>query len=424
MSLKIDIETLNNEDRDKINKDLTVRIESKMGMTKTLYMYEIVNEDIYLPFSYAINEMKRSRRLRSEYSRMSIEFAATLRDAQKIIKDEAISCLNKTGSVIISCYTGFGKSICAINLAQTIKLKTLIIVNKIVLINQWKESISNFCPETKVQKLTSKSIFDTEADFYIVNAINVEKLGKTFLKDIGLIIVDEAHLIMAETLSKSLKYISPRYLVGLTATPYRPDGFDILLELYFGKNKIIREMKREHFVYKVYTGFKPVMEKCENGKINWGALLKSQSEDEKRNELIVNIVKKFKDRTFLVLTKRVEQAKLLLKKIKEAGENVSSLIGSQQEFDHDCRILVGITSKCGTGFDFPKLDALLLACDVAQYFIQVLGRVFRKLDTIPLVFDLIDDNPILMSHFRDREETYIKTGGKLINFNRKFSDLF
>lgn len=424
MSLKINTETLSNETIDKINENLIVRINNGSSLVKTLYMYEIINENIYLPFSYAVNELKRKRRLRSDFSGMNIDFAASLRDAQKIVKEEAINLLNKTGSVIISCYTGFGKSICAINLAQTIKLKTLIIVNKIVLINQWKESILNFCPDSNIQKLTSKSVFDSTADFYIINAINVEKLGKEFLKDIGLIVVDEAHLIMAETLSKSLKYISPRYLIGLTATPYRPDGFDVLLELYFGKNKIIREMKRDHFVYKVYTGFKPIMEKCENGKINWGALLKSQSEDEKRNELIVNIVKKFKDRTFLVLTKRVEQAKLLFQKIKEEGEDVASLIGSQQEFNRDCRILVGITSKCGTGFDFPKLDALLLACDVAQYFIQVLGRVFRKLDTIPLVFDFIDDNPILLKHFREREETYIKCGGRLINFNRKFSDLF
>jgi superfamily II DNA or RNA helicase len=424
MSLKINTETLSNETIDKINENLIVRINNGSSLVKTLYMYEIINENIYLPFSYAVNELKRKRRLRSDFSIMNIDFAASLRDQQKVVKEEAINLLNKTGSVIISCYTGFGKSICAINLAQTIKLKTLIIVNKIVLINQWKESILNFCPDSNIQKLTSKSAFDSTADFYIINAINVEKLGKEFLKDIGLVVVDEAHLIMAETLSKSLKYISPRYLIGLTATPYRPDGFDVLLELYFGKNKIIREMKREHFVYKVYTGFKPEMEKCENGKINWGALLKSQSEDEKRNELIVNIVKKFKDRTFLVLTKRVEQAKLLFQKIKEEGEDVSSLIGSQQEFNRDCRILVGITSKCGTGFDFPKLDALLLACDVAQYFIQVLGRVFRKLDTIPLVFDFIDDNPILLKHFREREETYIKCGGRLINFNRKFSDLF
>jgi superfamily II DNA or RNA helicase len=424
MSLKVDIETLDNNIRDKINDNLTLKIDNKMGgLTRTLYTYEILNDDIYLPFAFAVNELKISRKSRKDFSSMNTEFVATLRDEQKIVKDEAIKHLNKTGSVLISLYTGGGKTVTSISLAQTIKLKTLVIVNKIVLINQWKDSILTFCPEANIQKLTSKSSFDKDSDFYIINAINVEKLGKNFFKDIGLVIVDEAHLIMAETISKSLKYISPRYLIGLTATPYRPDGFDILLELYFGKNKIIREMHREHRVYMVETGFKPRMEKTENGRVNWGAILKDQSEDENRNKIIINIVKHFSDRNFLVLTKRVEQGKLLYNELKSLGENVDSLIGNKQDFDRNCRILVGITSKCGTGFDFPKLDALLLACDVDQYFIQVLGRVFRTKDTLPFIFDLVDNNPILLKHFKSRREVYEKTGGKIVNFNRKFPEL-
>jgi superfamily II DNA or RNA helicase len=424
MSLIIDIDSLDNVDREKINNNLTLKIDNKIGgLVKTLYIYEIINNNIYIPFSYAVTQLNRKRRERNEFSVMKTKFCASLRPEQQIVKDEAIQFLNKTGSVIVSCYTGFGKTVGAISLAQTIKLKTLIIVNKIVLINQWKESIMTFCPEAKVQKLTTKSKFDESADFYIVNAINVEKFGKSFFNDIGLCVIDEAHLIMAETLSRSLKYISPRYLIGLTATPYRPDGFDILLELYFGRNKIIREMNREHRVYMVKTGFKPKMEKTDNGRVNWGAILKAQSEDEKRNDLIVKIVQEFSDRNFLVLTKRVEQGKLLYRKLHDLGENVDSLIGSQQEFDHECRILVGITSKCGTGFDFPKLDALILACDVDQYFIQVLGRVFRKRDTTPYIFDLVDDNPILYKHFQNRKEVYEKTGGKIVNFNKKYPDL-
>jgi superfamily II DNA or RNA helicase len=424
MSIILNVNSIANNLIDKINEDLVLKIDNKVGgITRTLYIYEILNDYIFLPLWYSANELKIPRRNRKEFSVMSINFEATLRDEQKIIKDEAISSLNKSGCVLISCYTGFGKSILAINLAYTIKLKTLVIVNKLVLIKQWEESILNFCPNAKVQKVTAKTKYNGDADFFIINAMNVEKMGKKYFNDIGLCIVDEAHLIMAETLSKSLKYISPRYLIGLTATPYRPDGFDRLLELYFGKNKIIREMNREHLVYHVKTGFKPKMVKTENGKVNWGLILQEQSENENRNKLIINISQHFKDRNILILTKRVEQGKLIFNILKELGENVSSLIGTQQEFDKDCRILVGTTSKCGTGFDFAKLDALILACDVDQYFIQVLGRIFRRKDTIPLVFDLVDDNPILIKHYKNREEVYCKIGGKIIDFNRKFSKL-
>ena len=70
--------------------------------------------------------------------------------------------------------------------------------------------------------------------------MNIPKFNKSFLSQIGSIIVDECHLIVAEKLSKSLLSLSPRYCIALSATPYRIDGLNILLDLYFGPNKIIK----------------------------------------------------------------------------------------------------------------------------------------------------------------------------------------
>ena len=159
------------------------------------------------------------------------------------------------------------------------------------------------------------------------------------------------------------------------------------------------------------------MELSENtGKVNWGAVLKKQSENEERNELIIKIIQKFNERNILVLCKRVEQSTYIFKRLKELGESVTSLIGSQQEFDRDARVLVATNSKAGTGFDHPKLDALLLACDLDSYYIQALGRIFRTKDTVPVVFDLVDDNPILIKHYKNRREVYTECGGKILNF--------
>jgi superfamily II DNA or RNA helicase len=107
----------------------------------------------------------------------------------------------------------------SINIACQIKLKTLVIVNKIILMKQWEESILKFCPTAAVQRLTPKSELLEDIDFYIINAINVSKRGKNLFRNIRTCIVDECHLIMAETLSKSLNYVQPRYLIGLSATP-------------------------------------------------------------------------------------------------------------------------------------------------------------------------------------------------------------
>jgi superfamily II DNA or RNA helicase len=289
MSLKINIDDLDNQYRDKINNDLTIKIENKsgMGMSKSIYLPEIDDQFIYTPFAYSITELDKKRRERKEFSEINVKFDGELKEEQKIVKKEALSHL-KTGSVIISCYTGFGKTILAINLACVIKLKTLIIINKVILIKQWEDSIKRFCPDASVQKLTTKSKI-TDSDFYIMNAINVKKMGDKFFNDIGLCIIDECHLIMAESLSKSLHFISPRYLIGLSATPYRPDNLDILLELYFGKNKIIRTMKRKHIIYQVNTGFIPKMEKLENSTIQHCSEIDicSALVDEIRSKIIV-----------------------------------------------------------------------------------------------------------------------------------------
>jgi len=424
MSIKTNIDTLNQDKRDKINNELKLELKGP-GMSKWIFPFDLIGDDLFVPFAYGIRQLKLKRPLRDTFTVMNRKFEGILRDEQLIVKKEAIDILDKQGSVIISAYPGFGKTIGSISLACRMKLKTLIIVNKIVLINQWADSINTFCPSAKIQKLTTKSEFDNECDFFIMNAINVPKMGPNFFKNIGNCIVDELHLIMAEGLSKSLQNICPRYLIGLSATPYREDGLDGLISYFFGDDKIIRKLHRKHIVYKVETGLKIELELSDStGKVNWGAVLKEQSENQERNDLIVKIVEHFKDRTFLILCKRVDQANYFIKALENKGENVDSLVGSKQDFNRDCRILVGILSKVGTGFDWSKLNGLILACDLEAFFIQSLGRVFRTKDTIPIVFDIIDKNPILMKHYNSRVETYRECGGIIKSFNRQFPEFF
>jgi superfamily II DNA or RNA helicase len=417
MSILTNIESLSFQKRQNISKDLELKIENKFaGEPRYVYPFEIVDDNIVLPFAYAAQKVKLKRPDRDSFPKMAVKFDGVIREEQTSIIRESQSILSSTGSVMISCYTGCGKTCCSIKLACTVGFKTLVVVNKLVLMKQWKESIMKFCPKANVQILTTKSK-KTEADFYIMNAQNIEKMGTSFFADIGLVIVDEAHLIMAETLSKSLQYVFPRYLIGLTATPYRPDGLNILLELYFGKQKVIRELHREHKVYKVTTEFKPTVEYAVNGRVNWGTILDSQAQDVGRNDIILKIIRHFKDRNFLVLVKRIAQGEYLQQKLLELGEDVTSLLGSNQEFEVTSRILIGTTSKVGTGFDHPKLDTLLLATDVEEYFIQFLGRVFRTKDSVPFIFDLVDNYSILNKHWNTRRKVYQDHGGTIHNLN-------
>ena len=418
MSIITEIDNLEYEVREKLSKDLELKIENKfaMGAPKYIYPYTVSENNIKIPFAYATTTLKLPRLPRNHFSTRKLKFTGSLRPEQQIVRKESLTRLSSKGSVIISCYTGIGKTALAIELGASIGFKTLVIVNKIVLINQWKDSILKFCPEAKVQCLTTKSVKDTDNDFYIINAQNIEKMGKGYFDDIGLCIADEVHLIMAEGLSRCMQHLSPRYLIGLSATPYRPDGLDKLLDLYFGVHKIIRKLWCRHTVYKVDTGYTPPIERNLQGRLNWGAILDSQANNQERNDLIIKIIRQFSNRNFLVLVKRVAQGKYLSQKLSELGENVTDLIGSNQEFSQDARILIGTCQKVGVGFDHAKMDTLLLATDIEEYFIQYLGRVFRTTDVEPYIFDLVDKNSTLVKHFNTRKDVYKEHGGIVNNF--------
>jgi superfamily II DNA or RNA helicase len=425
MSINLNLGKIEYSKRQAIHKDLEIKIEKdkfRPGFnTRYIYPYELFGEKIALPFSYCLRSGLGKRPTRETFPVMKVVKKGCLRDYQKVVRKEALQHLNKRGSTIISCHCGWGKTFFSIHMAADIRLPTLIIVNKLVLMKQWKKSIEEFTENSKIQMVKTNSKKENNVDFYIVNCQNIPKIGRSFFKRVGTVICDEAHCLLAESLSKSMTYLNPRYLIALSATPYRVDGLDILLEHYFGTQKIVRELHREHIVYCIKTGFTPKVELAINGRVNWGKILDSQSSDKGRNTIIIRIVKKYPNRNFLILTKRVNQGKYLNEEINKEGISCDTLIGNKQLFDENSRVLIGTSSKIGTGFDHKKLDALILASDVEEYFIQYLGRVFRRKDVVPIIFDLVDNNKILKRHYNTRRSIYIKHGGKIKNVDLKKS---
>lgn len=425
MSISTKIEDLTDDQRENVIKDLCIEIEDTKKKffgpkTKKIYAYLLTNTHIYTPFYYSIKTLGKTRNARSSYSSIKCTFTGMLRDEQKVALKEGKALLNTNGCCIMSMYPGFGKTISAIKLACDIKLKTLIIVNKIILIEQWITSINDFCNSATIisnLKNNKKNLtqFDP-SDFIIMNAINIVKFPSSFYADIGFVVIDECHQILTETLSRSLELLSPRYLVGLSATAFRYDPLDKLFNLYFGPEKVLRSMHKKHTVFLVKTGCTPQVEIDRRGKLNWSLVIDSLSMDEIRNKIILDIIIKHKDRNFLVLVKRIAQGHYLENKLKEENENVGSLLGSNQIFDRNVRILIGSTGKLGTGFDFTKINSLIFASDIKNYFLQYLGRCFRCQEVEPFIFDLLDENHILKSHFFKRKDQYIQCGGSLKNY--------
>jgi superfamily II DNA or RNA helicase len=425
MSRKIHIDSVSQEIREQMIEDLKITIEGSSFLynapPKYIYPIDVGDEYAYIPFAYGFSCVGGPFLCpeRSSYPFIKCKFDGSLRDEQKMIKKEAIEHLNKYGSTIISAFPGAGKTCMSIYISTKIKLKTMIVTHRIVLIKQWQEALKKFCPTSTVQVLTPKCVMK-DCDYYIMNALNVQKNTAEYYKNIGFLIVDEVHLIMAEGLSKCMQRLLPRYVLGLSATPYREDGLNMLLDLYFGERKINRKLFRKHIVYKINTKFTPTVELAKNGRVNWGVILDSQSNDVNRNEMIIRLVKMFKERVFLILCKRVNQGQYLVKRLRDEGEDVTSLIGKQQEYEHKSRILVGTASKTGTGFDHPRLDAMIIGSDIQAYWIQYLGRVLRTEEVVPIIFDIVDKNPILEKHFKVRKAIYLEHGGSVSDMSKDF----
>lgn len=333
--------------------------------------------------------------------------------------------IDGSGRFLLEDFTVVHNTFISLSMLSKINLKTMVIVNTVVLQNQWVCEIKKMLDGVRVAKLTSKSLpenleckkknFTTlkDTDILVINAQNIKKLCSEFYSSVGLVIVDEAHKIMAESLSNGLRMICPRYIIGLSATPYRHDGFNALLDMFFGKSKIIRELNKEHIVYKILTKFKPKVEYTYDGSLNWNSIINSQAENKQRNDLIIDIIIENLDKKIMILVKRVNAGQYLLEKLQDKNISCTSLLGNEQTYDRDATVLIGTNSKIGTGFDDSSRNCLILACDVKDYFVQYLGRVFRGGNSTPVIYDIVDEHSVLEKHFGLRKSVYLKHGGTI-----------
>lgn len=417
MSVVVQRKLINNQLKSIIN-DLTFGDD----MYNRVYAYSITPSKVYLPFHYAVNTNTiNARNLPPTIAPVfSTSFLPThnLRPDQKTARKEVIQHLNSQRTCMLSLPVGCGKTAIAIHITTTIKFKTLIIVNKLVLVDQWVDSIRKFCgDQAKVCSVKTNTVIDPEKyDIFVCNVLTVPKHTWDF---IGFVVVDELHQVVCRSICNAMFHVHPVFLLGLSATPYRNDNLNELIYQFFSETTVSIHVERPHRVYVVHTNFTPVSQKLSNGKLDWNALINSQSLDMNRNKLIVDIVCKHLDRKHLLIVKRVDQGEMLSALLKEKGLEHARVFGKYTETTGQPAIIVASVNKAGTGFDAPHLNTLILCSDIESYFIQVLGRVMRSGSgngTEPWVFDLIDRHPVLMRHYDTRVQTYKENGATFYKY--------
>jgi superfamily II DNA or RNA helicase len=381
------------------------------------------NIRVAVPFSYYYHHLKSVPSINFSQPNCNLIFQGNLLPRQKYIRDDIFSILNRTNSILLCLHTGFGKTIFALYIASKMKMKTIVLCHRKIIIDQWINAIKKYLPSSTVEVLNPKK--KPTSDIVVGNVLTVPKCNendpsRSTFSEYGTLLLDEVHTVCTEQFSKALFHIYPQWLIGLSATPHRTDGMDKLIELYVGPEGVYKDMWRIFNVYKLQTGFTPELKYKSDGTLDWNSALSSQSLSDERNRLIVRLIQYFKSRKILVLVKRTDHANILKEMLYRLGDDADTFMESDKIANFNCRVLIATYSKGGVGFDHPGLDMLIGAADVEENFMQYLGRVFRKDDTAPIYVDLVDENNIMKKHSTTRIKICTSVGGIVRKFNQCF----
>jgi superfamily II DNA or RNA helicase len=137
---------------------------------------------------------------------------------------------------VLGDHTVTHNTVMALKIVSLLKKKTLILVHKEFLMNQWIERIEEFLPGARVGKIQA-SVCDIDNKDIVIGMIQT-MYNKVFPQEVysqfGLTIIDEVHRIGSEEFSKTLlKTITP-YMLGISATVERKDKLTKLLYMFIG----------------------------------------------------------------------------------------------------------------------------------------------------------------------------------------------
>ena len=122
-------------------------------------------------------------------------------------------------------------------------LKTLVIVHKTFLQNQWYDRIKQFTnARIGIIRQNKVDIKDKDIVIGMLHSISMKDYPEEVFTGFNIVVFDEIHHIPARTFSKALFKTIYKYTIGLSATPTRADGLTKIINWHIGD--IIYDLKR------------------------------------------------------------------------------------------------------------------------------------------------------------------------------------
>ncbi len=423
---------LNSNEIIKIKKDLSVKpiiFGNYQNDIKDFKLYKENENKLYLPKSYGIKKFGNPLYNKIEHLGLDIDidFQGNLRENQKPVVEAFIKStktVNGGGIICLGC--GFGKTIISLYILSLLKKKTLVVVHKEFLANQWIDRINFFLPSAKVGKIQQNTVDVEEKDIVIamLQSISMKDYPSHIFETFGFVIIDECHHLGAEVFSKALPKINTRYMLGLSATPDRKDGLRKVFEFYLGDmvfcikgrepEKVLVNLIEYNCINpnfcKEYTNFK--------GQIIAPKMINQIGEDPERLKLIIEELKSLieQKRKILILSDRRNHLSDIKKEIDLIYNDITGYYvgGTKQEIlreSENKQIILGTYSMASEGMDIPALNTIILATPKTDVE-QSVGRILREKKEVrlfdPLIIDIIDQIPNFIRQSQHRKRFYKK----------------
>ncbi len=376
------------------------------------------------------------RDTKPDFTALDLAFNGNLSSVQ----EKALSAFDSEEIGVLVAPPGAGKTVMGCALIAKRKLPTLILVHRMPLLEQWRQQLTAFL-NINLKEIGSfgaqKKKQLGKVDIGMLQTFAKMENAEELLKAYGQIIIDECHHIPAISFETVLKKCRARYVLGLTATPYRKDGHQAIIHMQCGP--IRHEMAEassmliEKKVIIRETSFRMPPESPPQPPIHevWERLVT----DPNRLLMVAEDLKASLEanRFTLVISERKQHLELLAEAFQNAlsGLNAKSflLVGGLGKKvrakildeinaaiqNRERFYILATGSFIGEGFDLPVLDTLLIAMPVSfkGKLIQYAGRLNRisenKKDI--LIYDYLDAaSGLTVSMFKKRLAAYKKMG--------------
>jgi hypothetical protein len=399
---------------------------------KEILAFRVEGEHCYIPYYFA--RMFFGYGLNTLRPREVMAYTGSLRPYQQIVVDECMVQLREHGTTLLQAPPAAGKTMMGVYMACEFMQKTLIICPMTALPKQWKNTIDSYCigktyiiGEGLINEKDHQKM--AESQFIVAYHERVMKIRLETRMKIGTVILDESHMLPRPSAMDALLSTVPRYVIACSATPSRKDGLYKVMHCITGTHFVENNHRPAFVVVKVNTGVSPATRQVFRGgrkQNDFQFLEKNSYLDPKRNEIVINICRKFAshENRFFVTVKRVDHGDLLYQVMKGLGMNVGRFMEKDVTFE-DCHILIGMDKKMGTGFDeqaycpgrkvIPRRFVIITqTINNKEGTTQMYGRGFRS--DKPVIFDFVDNNYTMANHWKTtRLPCYKRDGARILD---------